>query len=150
MFEMTKRVPHIAGTHLPHEVDDVPSMGHPVIEPDVFDGIDFEGGVFVPVSNGRVIPKLPATLAGFLRPKALAFEVLLEGDTFGLRDVHRWECYTDKSVWVVKRGREATVSLAILPLPLGVKNRAAAGPGGHGANGSRIRFDCLRGEGAVE
>jgi len=51
----------------------------------------------------------------------------------------------------VKKGEgEATVSLAILPLPLGVKNRAAAGPLGHGANGSRIRFDCLRGEGAVE
>lgn len=100
MFQMPKRVPHVAGAHLPHEVDDVATMGNPVIEPDVFEGIDLEGRVFIPVPDRRVIPKFPATLAGYLRTKALAFEVDPDGNAFGLCDVHRLKCYTDKNVWV--------------------------------------------------
>lgn len=37
------------------------------------------------------------------------------------------------------------MSLAILPLPLGRQEPRTAGPGGHGANGSRSRFDPSRG-----
>ena len=97
---MTKCVPYVAGTYLSHEVDDVSTMSHPVIEPDVFDGIYFEGGVFIAVADRRVIPEFPSTLTGFLWSEALVLEVLLEWDAFGLRDVHRRECYTDKSGWL--------------------------------------------------
>ena len=36
--------------------------------------------------------------------EALALKVGRERNTFGLRDVYRLECYTDKSVWVLEKG----------------------------------------------
>ena len=50
-----------------------------------------------------MIPEFPPALAGFLRLETLALEVLLEGNAFGLGDVHRFKCYTDKRVWVKNR-----------------------------------------------
>lgn len=63
----------------------------------------------------------------------------------GFGDFHRFKCYTNKSVWVQKRGRgkphRASQSYRY---PWAVKNRAPLAHRsrfGHGANGSRIRFD---------
>jgi hypothetical protein len=71
-----------------------------VIEPDVFDGIHLEGGVFISVPDGRVIPELTPVLASFLRSEPLALKIGPDGNAFGLCDVHRLNCYTDKSGWV--------------------------------------------------
>ena len=80
-------------------------MGNAVIEPKVLDGIDLEGWAFVPVSDGRVIPELAPALAGLLRSESLALKVNPDGNAFGLCDVHRLECYTDKKRLVREGGK---------------------------------------------
>lgn len=64
---------------------------------------------------------------------------------FGMGYFHRFKCYTNKSVWEVNWGRgkphRASQSYRC---PWAVKNRAPLAHRsrfGHGANGSRIRFD---------
>ncbi len=97
---MLERIPHIAGTHLPHQVDDIAAGGDTVVEPEVLDGIDLEGRVFIPVSDRRMIPELTPALASFLRSEPVALKIGPDGNAFGLCDVHRLNCYTDKRGWV--------------------------------------------------
>lgn len=122
-------------------------MGNTVIEPKVLDGIDLEGRVFIPVSDWRVIPELSSALAGLLRLVPLALKVGPDGNAFGLCDVHRLKCYTDKRDRV-REGREPTEPRNSTAAPWRQKPRTA-GPVGHGANGSRFRFDPSKGRARV-
>ena len=83
-----------------------------MVEPQVFDCIDFEGRVFIIASNGGVIPQFPPAHTGFLRRETLAFEVSPDGNAFGLRDVNRSECYTNKvfGCWENGEGKPHRVS----------------------------------------
>jgi hypothetical protein len=89
LLEVLKSVPHIAGAHFTHEVDDVPALGFPMVEPNVLDRIDLERGVFVAVTDRAVIPQLPPAHAGLLWLNPLALEIRGYGDALGLGDVHR-------------------------------------------------------------
>ena len=88
MLEVLKRIPHVAGTHFPHEVDDIPALRLSVVEPEVLDGIDLERRVGIAVPNGTVIPKLAPAHPRLCRLDALALEIGRNGDALGLGDVH--------------------------------------------------------------
>ena len=97
-FQDGERLLHGHATHLDHEIDHVPANVEAVVVPQVFFGIDFEGGTVVALADRAGVPQLATLSRHFGRPDAGTFEIEGYGNLSGLVSAHRYAVGSSASI----------------------------------------------------